>query len=603
MTATSVRVAFLMVTWAIATAARPLGGQVSPGPVNEAALMREAAQRESLGDHDGAERLLRQVLAQNASSSVAVFGLERIFRTQGRLAELVPFLDEAIRSAPQVAASRYLKLRVLVEMDSLPAAEREADRWMEAEPRSVEAYREIARVYDRVFGPERALEVLRQGRASVDEPEALAPEMGDVLWRIHEREGAAQAWAEALETGGSGRAAVLRRLDQMETGREDAGQRIVNALVQNPATPARRRIATHVALVTGLDQLSLDLGREAAAALDDQARGDFLEVTGQLAEERGAQVYALWAYQSIRSSSDPGLGGVQLEEKIATAALEAGDTAIAWEAYGRVADAFPPGSQRRRAPLATSLRLAPLSGAGDATERIGSFSREYPDAPEVDVLASGLAAQLHARGELVGAQAVLEGIEGPRSALERGYLHLARGDAPRARAELSVAASGLPVEEATEVIQMAGLLGRMSGASLEIVMRSALLGHLGRHEEALGAVDGGLVGIPAQDRAAVLSLGARLADRGGRPSEASALRRRILREFMGSSEAVEAGVWLARHTREEGGDTAGAIQLLEQLILAHPEHPVIPQARRELARLRDPAGASGRPGGSGAHAP
>ena len=51
-----------------------------------------------------------------------------------------------------------MKMRVLVEVDSLAALDREARAWFRAEPDSPDPYREVARLYQRALDHDEALE-------------------------------------------------------------------------------------------------------------------------------------------------------------------------------------------------------------------------------------------------------------------------------------------------------------------------------------------------------------------------------------------------------------------------------------------------------------
>ena len=93
-----------------------------------------------------------------------------------------------------------MKLRVLVELDSLDALEPEADAWFRMESGSPDPYREVSRLYQRALGNEAALELLQEGREALDDPDALALEMGDLYQRMGDGPRAVAEWAKAVRS-------------------------------------------------------------------------------------------------------------------------------------------------------------------------------------------------------------------------------------------------------------------------------------------------------------------------------------------------------------------------------------------------------------------
>ena len=205
-------------------------------------------------------------------------------------------------------------------------------------------------------------------------------------------------------------------------------------------------------------------------------------------------------------------------------------------------------------------------------------------------MAVTLAIQLDSDGDRDGARALLAGVAGPRSALERGYLHLAGGEAVPGQAALQDALSGISPEVATEVIALLDLLDRLEGEALAAFMRSAVLAHQGRTEGALSEMEIAIDVAPQDEQPPLLAMGARIADGGLVPERAARFRARIIRDHPYSSEVPEATLELARfmHATPEGVDEA--IRLLENLILSQPNSAMVPTARRELQRIQGGAG-------------
>ena len=218
------------------------------------------------------------------------------------------------------------------------------------------------------------------------------------------------------------------------------------------------------------------------------------------------------------------------------------------------------------------------------------FRLEFPEAPELDDLGATVAAGLLARGDLPGARAALDGIEGPRSATERAYLLLDEGQVEAGRAALLAAAGGLAPSAATDVIQLAAVLDRLGPEGRSVMARAAVLAHRRRTAEAVALLEAGLERLALPERPSVLAEGARLAQRGGHGAAAASLRRRILEDHSEAPERSEAALSLARHHARVTGRVAEAVRILEDLIADRPNAAVVPSARRELERIRSGGG-------------
>ena len=210
-----------------------------------------------------------------------------------------------------------------------------------------------------------------------------------------------------------------------------------------------------------------------------------------------------------------------------------------------------------------------------------------------DELSVTLALRYQAAGEVAEAERLLNAVDGPRSAVERAYLLLAEGDPQAAREAFLGAATELEPAAATEVIQLIGLLDRLSPGGVELLSESAARAHRGDVPGALRALEERLGAVPEQDQVALLVAGARMAEAHGDDEAAAVLRQQVLERFASASEAPEAILALARFRSRESAGVPIAITLLEDLILARPNSAVVPTARRELERLR-----ARNPGGS-----
>jgi TolA-binding protein len=79
----------------------------------------------------------------------------------------------------------------------------------------------------------------------------------------------------------------------------------------------------------------------------------------------------------------------------------------------------------------------------------------------------------------------------------------------------------------------------------------------------------------------MLNAAARIVAARGDDSSAVKLWQVVVEQYSSAPEAAEADLEWARVLRKRG-DTAGAVQRLEHMILTYPRSALVPQARREL---------------------
>ena len=560
-------------------------------PLLEGRLLRSSASQESQGNLGEAEHILKDLMGQRPTSTGGLFALERVLRSQGRIEEILPVTLRYRDREPDAAAPRILLLRVFTELDKRDQLVQTAEEWVEQSGTSPEPYREVSRVFQRVFGPERALSVLEDGRDALAQPSLFAMEIGDLLRDLGRIEEAVLQWARIIGDDGAQVSPVMRRVTEIEEDRAELVRPLVEELSRSPTTVARQRAGARIAVEAGLVDEALELAGQVAQELEGQARRGFLTALARQAEEvDGAATISLWAYEALQEKASDANEARALDHRIADAALAAGDTATALEAQESIAVGLSAGSGERRRALAEILRIRISRGEPDARERLDRFRSEFPGASEIDELAVTLAMRLEDEGDGMGARSLLAGVDGPKSLLERGYLYLASGEVVPGRMNLREALPGLSPTGATDVISLLGLLDEKQGATLVVVMRSAVLAHRGRVAAAVGEVGAAVGGLPRADQPAVLAHGARIADGGELVAEAAEFRARIVRDHPDAAETPEATLELARFRGATSDGVEEAVRLLEELILSSPENAVVPMARRELQRLRDGRG-------------
>ena len=490
----------LCVTTGLVLAIAPaLDAQSRSDPRLENRMLRQASAREGQGDLAGAEATLRELLRLQPSSSAAVFALERVYRSDGRVVAVLPVVDAYLVVEPEVASVWALKVAVLAETDSVSALEGAVREWIVAVPGSPDPYREGAVAYLEAFGAGKAAELIEEGLG-----------------------------------------------------------------------------------VLG----------------DREARG-FLNGFARKAEDLARPWSALWAYEQLRDMADDPAEARSTDERLAGAAMAAGDTTTALAARRRITESYVAGSAERRSSWTEELRIQVAAEDAEASmEALAAFRDEFPDATELDGLSAALASRLLGRGMREAAMEVLSGIEGPRAALERAFLLLEGGAFPEGIAALQASLPDLEPADATEMIELSLALSELTSVGARLAAHVAIAGHRGHPEDGVQAVAAGIDAVPASDRPAILALGARAADAAALADLATAFRRRLVAEHPDAREFPDAAVRLARAVAARPGGRDEAVRILEALIVGRPDNPIVPGARQELRRIQ--AGGPGERGEPGA---
>ena len=555
-------------------------------PSLERQLIREAAGYQGRGDLAEAERVLRVVLSANPTSDVGLLAMERVFGEQGSLEKILPLIDNYLKNDPRATVARGLELEVYQNLDELGRLHESAEEWLAIAGNSAEPYRRVSQVFLEVYGRQEALEVLRRGEEALGGSGEFSLGIGDLLIELEEYDSAAIAWAKGIGDDGSQTSAVIRRVVALGVEGRGSVRILLDQLREEPTTTARVRGATRIALEVGMVERALELAILALENLEGQGRRGFLTVLAREAEEvQGGEKVALWAYEAIREQALDLAEIKALNYRIASTALEMGDTLTSLNAQYAIADALPEGNPERRRALASGLRMTVARGTGDHIKALNDFKDEFPDAVEIDELSVLIAVGLDLAGDEILARTMLEGIEGPRSDLERGYLHLLNNEIDLGTNSLMASASGLPPHQATDVLTLLDYIGRLQGHPLESVARAAVFEHRGQFDESLLVIEAELKGPPSQERPVLLAFSARIAEKAGMVDRAANFRKDIVTDYPGSLEYPRAALELARFMGISDQHRQQAITLLEDLIVSRPNSAIAPLARRELRRL------------------
>ena len=551
-------------------------------------MLRQASGQEARGELEEAEATLRELLRLQPGSSSAVFALERIFRTGDRLPDLLPLVDAFLDREPSAGPVWALKVGVLPETGGDSMLEHAVQAWIEADPASSDPYLEGAKAFRDAFGAERAAELLNDGLQARGELPQLLVELGDMYVEAGSVEEAAAAWARALGRDRARRDAIFRRIEALGEGSVVAAALIVSTLGSEPTTVTRLEAGAELALRENLDDDATALAQAALQRIGEREARGFLNGFARKAEDLGRDDSALWAYAKLREITDDPAEARSTDERLAGAALAAGDTAAALEAMGRITASHTRGSTARHAAWTDELRIQVASPATTgAMDLLAAFREEFPDSPDLDALSAALASRLLGSGMREEAMEVLSGIEGPGAALERAFLLLEGGAFSEGIAMVQASLPELEPTAATEMLELTLAVSRLTAVGRQLVAEVAIAKHRGHPEQGVLGVQEGIDGVPASDRPPILALGARSADQAGLGAIAAAFRRRIVAAHGESREFPEAALRLAQAVAAEPDGRDEAVRILEALIVSRPDSPVVPGARRELRRIQE----------------
>lgn len=571
----------------LATSARSVRAQSAEAIDRELRALRGATALEAAGDLAGAEAALRAILTDHPQSLSALLSLERVLAMQGKTAQLIPYVDALIERDPTSAIGNQMRVRAYAMLNDVPDLEKAGAAWIAAVPDTETPYREVARVWRNRGQPERALEILQQGRKRIGSADALALELGDVYAQLNDLDLAVGEWSHAIGPDGHGFLLVSRRLAALPNGGAQLIPQLVDALLQQPSSLARRRAAAQIAIDAGLSERAEHIARAVYDDLPQEQRQGFLVETARHADGAGLTHLAYWAYDQLARTAGPPEQLLAIRNRLAELALAVGDTARAAATYRTLERAFSPGSPQRRQAIAVRIQLAARDGKlPEARQDLADYRREFPAAPELDRVASSVANALLDSGDDTAAEAVLAGLPGPQAGLARGRVYIRRGDTDRARAELLASAPALQGAQATEAIALATLLGRLSKAGGELVGHALTKSSAGERREAIKLLLDQSSSLDGLERAAILDFAAGLADRGDLIAEAEQIRRELITEEPHAPEAPGALLALARSMATRDARSDEARLMLEKLILEYPRSALVPQARQELDRLQ-----------------
>lgn len=548
----------------------------------QSALTR-AFDLERRGDYAGAAAVYRALLVDKPAEISALLGLERSLLPLNQSSEILPAVRAALRAAPSSSSIYGIALRAWAAAKEPDSVRATAERWARIAPTEEAPYREWGAAELGNQNREGAKAAYLRGREKLGRPDAMSAELAQLYLSEANYRAALQEWLLAVRGLPGYRATAVATLSQApEAARPD----LLNLLGREPDLVARRIEADLRARwgdpVGAFRILAMALPSDRVQAIAvlrgllDQLRTirspQARQVQGRVLEEIAAR--------------SPETSAARLRLEAAQAYTAGGDRAAARRMLGGLAD--DRGAPQSVASDAGTTLVNVLISEGkldEASKRLEDL-RPRLRADEYESLRRGVAVGWLKAGDLVRADSTIgrdSSIEGLALA---GRIRLYRGDIKGA-VELLKAAGPYAGDraEATHRTTLLALLQPLERDSMAALGTALLQLERGDTAAAIGGLERSAADLaPERGGAELRLLAGRLSAATGKPGEAERLfRAAAVKDAPSTVPAANlalAELLMSSHRESE------AVQLLEQLILAHPKSALVPQARRKLDEAR-----------------
>jgi len=531
---------------------------------------------------EAAERFA-DVLGRDPTQTIALLGMERTLQATGEVERIFPFLTRAFAARADEAIAHAIELRALSTLGRDSEITAAAEQWIAVAPESTEPYREWAFLIAQGGDLGAARTILLQGQAAIGGA-ALQPELAQLAVAAGQWVNAARHWHAAAVATPSFIGAAGLSLSQAHDEQRPA---VLQVLLGELGDTTARRIAADVLVGWGRPGeawalLDANLPAAPAAAIDLLRR--FADRARQVGTPEGARARG-YAYERI-ADLQGGVAGQRARIEAARAFAEAGDRPAAERLLGVIARdpaTAPPGTGE--ALVALIGLMADAGRAADAERRLDQWRSAIPESDQ-EQLRRRVARAWAREGNFARVDTLL----GPDSTVEasalRGWVALFRGNMAEAVERFRDAGPFVGSrDEATRRTVAAALAQRLNVESAPAVGAAFLALERGDTAAAIGTFAEAAKALPATEgRGDVLAFAGQLALR-RTDARARALFEASLAADSTGPAAPVAELGLAE-LAWRSGDAATAQRRLAQLILAHPESAVVPEARRLLDRVR-----------------
>ena len=545
------------------------------------------------------QRALMPGASQGDRVELSLLGLERVWADMGVRDSILPVVQRVVMLRPADPVARGIQLRTLVNLGRDEEARLAFSSWRRAAGNDGAPFREYSRLLLAAGRAQAADSVLGVAGRLLGAGGMISGEVAQLHVALGRWDAAAVAFRESLASQPYLETAALFALQRAPIATRDSIREVLSA---PPVSLRPRRLLSSLELAWGEP-------RRAWTALSSVRADDSTTAAwrsfGEETEFMQTWPVARDAWVAIFERR----GDLEAQQHAAQAALSAGDASLALNLATRPA---PPATAAN--PLArpagkgdavkldptrdaaTRLRtllpieiaaLGELGRAKDAQARLDA-SMSQLDEPARAAMARPLVTAWLRAGDVERARAAVKGSDLAEDDETAGWLALYEGDLATARKRLVRADT-----KRGPLVDALGLLARtrvQKSPSLGL----AFLALAQRDSAAASARFVALADSLGEAAPVLLSLASRIeaaktikAANGKRPVSPSALVLwdRIVAQYPKSPEAPEALLASARAFRD-AGDNPTAVTRFESLLIDYPESALLPQARRDLERLR-----------------
>jgi tetratricopeptide (TPR) repeat protein len=531
-------------------------------------LYQRAIDLENAGRNREAVVAYRSVIASGLTAQ-GIAGLQRVFSNLGQDDSVLVPLDSALKQAPTDRVLRGVQLRVLQTLGRDAEARTAFHEWAQLVPRDPTPYREFAGQLLNDGRNAAADTVLQEATTVLGSAKGLAPEVAQLRAALGLWTKAATAWRDAMIGEPYLEQSAIYSLTPAPAAKRDS-MRVL--LLEPPVNPSVRKAVGSLEVAWGSPREGWRI--LSALTVADSAYDTWSEFADE-AEHASAWLAArdaVVAMQKLRPA-------LPLQLRAATAALNGGEPATALPMLAAAREKLSPAAVRVQI---LPLEVRALSQLGRGAELEHLLSKSALDDMAKRAYARPLAWAWIRAGEIEKARTALAGASGDDEDEVTGWLALYDGDLKKARVGLR-----RPTEATGEVVTAMAVLGRTKADSSRLIGVAFLA--LARGDSAQAALQFTRAADEISDAAPLLlALAARI--QLARKQEASAITlwTRIVTRYAAAPEAAESDLEWGRTLRKRG-DTNGATERFEHLILSYPGSALVPQARRELELLRNGA--------------
>ena len=542
---------------------------------------------ERQGRYDDALNAFRQVLTRDPASAQALLGSERIYVQQNKRDSTMAMALRALAADRLNNTAWTIRVRTARALGGEPMAAAALAEWMAASPESESPYRELVRTLLAVGRHDDARQAVENARRHFRDPGRLRAEMAQVEASGGNWARAAAEWRAAVVTSAELVSVATFNLMPAPAAQRD---RVVQTLVAPDSLAPPRRLAAELllgwnqaerawqVLLSGLPADPTER-RSALQAFADRARAQDGVVPQRMAAA---------ALERIATELPP-TEASRYRIESARAFSAAGDHASARRVLRSMADDPNAPSTVSASATATLVELYAKDNNPAEAQRLLDQNRVRLAGSEAARLGLVVARGWIGAGDLGRAQATITADSSLAADEVRGWIALYRGELAAARELLRVGSGPTRGPEASRNVERAGVLAVLQAVradSLPALGSALYLAARGDTARAARALVDIARTSGMEGQAELLAVAARYAAAAGDRDGAEALWREVAERYADQPPAPAALLALARLLAGRG-DQSGAVVRLEALILNYPASALVPEARRELDRVRN----------------